>query len=396
MSSNPGPLSGTRIVDLTQFILGPYATQTLGDLGADVIKVEDPGGDRQRREVGKIAPAPDVSATFLQLNRNKRSVVLDLKQDEDRVRLERLIATADVFVHNMRPEAVDRLGFGYDRVRALRPDIVYAAASGYGEGGAYSGRQAFDDLIQGISGASALLPLYDGQDTPRPLPSYLADKACGLFMAIGVLAALNHRARTGEGQRVDVPMFETFAGFLLVEHLHGHAYSPARGRFGHPAAVTPFRTALRATDGYIMVLAQDTEASDRFLALGGIEADVARTRIAGAPDGRGRLAAYHAMLAEAAATRSVADWMEAGARANVPLMAVNRLEDRPDDPHLRDVGFFSERLIDEAVGRYVSMAPGWRFSGTPASVRRDPPRLGQHSDAIRARLDDDPEGAWLD
>jgi crotonobetainyl-CoA:carnitine CoA-transferase CaiB-like acyl-CoA transferase len=385
-AQRPGPLSGLRIVDLTQFILGPYATQTLGDLGADVIKVEGVEGDRQRRETGKIAPAKDLSAVFLQLNRNKRSVVLDLKTASGCEDLRRLIATADVFVHNMRPEAMARLGFGYDEVRALNPAIVYAAAVGYGAGGEYAGRQAFDDLIQGASGATALLPLYDGDPTPRPLPAYVADKVCGLFLAIGLLAAVQHRAATGEGQYVEIPMFETFTGFLLAEQLHGHAYSPPRGKIGSPGATTPFRKALKTRDGFIMMLAQDVAASDRFLRLGGVSAEEVQRRYGAAADGRGRLAAYHAMLGEAAAMRTTADWLACGDRENVPIMRVNGLEDLRNDPHLSAVGFFEERELADDGGRYLALRPAFEFSATPAGIRRDPPRLGQHTQEVLGEI----------
>ncbi|OWK29922.1 CaiB/BaiF CoA transferase family protein [Sphingomonas mucosissima] len=389
MADRSGPLAGIRVIDITQFVLGPYATQILGDLGAEVIKVETPSGDRQRREMGRIAPAEDVSATFLQLNRNKRSVVLDLKSDAGREHLRTLIRTADVFVHNMRPEAVERLGFGYREVQAIRPDIVYGWACGFGKGGAYAGRQAFDDLIQGAAGATALLPMYDGNPDPRPIPTYMADKVCGLMLVIGVQSALLHRERTGEGQEVKVPMLESFAGFLLVEHLHGHSYSPPRGKLGHPGALTPFRKALQTSDGYIMILAQDVDASDRYLALGGIDAAEVQRRYAAEPDGRGRVAAYHRMLAEAAATRTTTDWMDLGTKHSIPIMRVNSLESVLEDPHLTDVSFFSARPIDDEVGSYLAMAPGIEFSATPMAITREPPRLGQHTEEVLHSLNSD-------
>ena len=159
--SSPGPLHGVRVIDLTQFVLGPYATQTLGDLGADIIKIEEPSGDRQRHQ-GKAPKSQNMGPLYVALNRNKRSVTLDLKTDKGKDALCKLVRTGDVFIHNMRPEAIKRLGFGYDDVAALKPNIVYVEAVGYGSGGPYNGRQAFDDLIQAASGACDLLPLYDG------------------------------------------------------------------------------------------------------------------------------------------------------------------------------------------------------------------------------------------
>ncbi|MGI8839698.1 MAG: CoA transferase, partial [Caulobacteraceae bacterium] len=205
----PGALEGVRVIDLTQFVLGPYATQILGDLGADVIKIEAPEGDRQRTG-GKAPNSPTMGPMFVAFNRNKRSVALDLKSEAGRQALARLIETADIFIHNMRPEAVTRLGFSHEAVAAMKPDIVYVEAMGYAPEGPYAGRQAFDDLIQAASGACGLTGLVDEGAVFRPLPSIVADKTCGLFAAIAALAALRHKEKTGEGQYVCVPMLETF------------------------------------------------------------------------------------------------------------------------------------------------------------------------------------------
>ena len=186
-----GPLHGVRIIDLTQYVLGPYATQTLGDLGADVIKIEEPSGDRQRGQ-GKAPKSQTMGPLFVALNRNKRAVAIDLKSDAGKRALQKLVRSGDVFIHNMRPEAMRRLGFSYADVSAIKPDIIYVEAVGYGSCGPYNGRQAFDDLIQAASGACDLLPLYDGDPALRPLPSVIADKTCGLFAVIATLAALQH------------------------------------------------------------------------------------------------------------------------------------------------------------------------------------------------------------
>jgi crotonobetainyl-CoA:carnitine CoA-transferase CaiB-like acyl-CoA transferase len=184
-----GPLHGVRVIDLTQYVLGPYATQTLGDLGADVIKIEEPSGDRQRNQ-GKAPKSTTMGPLFVALNRNKRSVAIDLKSDAGKRALQKLVRSGDIFIHNMRPEAIKRLGFGYTDVAALKPDIIYVEAVGYGSGGPYNGRQAFDDLIQAASGATDLLPLYDGDKSLRPFPSIIADKTCGLFAAIMVASSI--------------------------------------------------------------------------------------------------------------------------------------------------------------------------------------------------------------
>jgi len=248
-----GPLAGVRVIDLTQFVLGPYATQTLGDLGADVIKIEEPSGDRQRTS-GKAPNSPTMGPLYVALNRNKRSVALDLKSEAGREALCGLIGGADVFIHNMRPEAVARLGFAYAEVAALKPDIVYVEAMGYDPAGPYAGRQAFDDLIQAASGAYGLSGLVEDSAPFRPLPSIVADKTCGLFAVVATLAAVRHKETTGEGQYVAVPMLETFTGFLMAEHLYGETFIPPTGHFGHTTTITPYRRPYRTKDGWLAVL----------------------------------------------------------------------------------------------------------------------------------------------
>jgi crotonobetainyl-CoA:carnitine CoA-transferase CaiB-like acyl-CoA transferase len=374
--AKPGPLHGIRVIDLTQFVLGPYATQTLGDLGADVIKVEDPsGGDRQRNQ-GKAPKSSTMGPLFVALNRNKRSVALDLKTDEGKASLKKLAATGDVFIHNMRPEAIKRLGFGYADVAALKPDVVYVEAIGYGSGGPYNGRQAFDDLIQAASGACDLLPLYDGNDELRPFPSIIADKTCGLFAVIATLAALQHRARTGEGQFVEVPMLETFTGYIHAEHIWGQTYVDLPGKFGHPTTITPHRKPYKTKDGYLVVLPASREGSVKFLELGGIPDAYNSERFLSAPDGKGRVNAYYGMMADAALSRTTDEWMELCAEHHIPAMRANEMTTLFDDPHFKATGFFEEREI-ASEGRYRTMRPGLKFAKSPCAIRRDPPTVGQ-------------------
>lgn len=380
----PGPLHGIRVIDLTQFVLGPYATQTLGDLGADVIKVEDPGGDRQRNQ-GKAPKSDNMGPLFVAMNRNKRSVAFDLKTEDGKEALRKLVRTGDVFIHNMRPEAVKRLGFGYAEVAALKPDIVYVEAVGYGSGGPYNGRQAFDDLIQGASGACSLLPMYDGNPELRPMPSLLADKTCGLFAAIATLAALQHRSRTGEGQFVEVPMLETFTGFIQAEHIWGHTYPDAPGKFGHPTSITAHRKPYKTKDGYLVVLAASREGSTKFLELGGIADAYNSARFLSAPDGKARVGVYYDMMREAAATRATEEWMQLCAEHHIPAMRANEMSTLFDDPHFKAVGFFEEREI-ASEGRYRAMRPGLKFAKTPCSIRLDPPTVGEHTVEIRREI----------
>ncbi len=382
MTDTPtGPLQGLRIIDLTQFVLGPYATQTLGDLGADVIKIEDPqGGDRQRNQ-GKAPKSDKMGPLFVALNRNKRSVALDLKTEEGKAALRDLIKTGDVFIHNMRPEAIKRLGFGYADVKAMKSDIVYVEAVGYGSGGPYNGRQAFDDLIQAASGACDLLPLYDGNKELRPFPSIIADKTVGLFAVIATLAALQHKNRTGEGQFVEVPMLETFTGFILAEHMWGKTYPAIEGKWGHPTSITPHRKPMQTKDGYLVVLPASREGSEKFLELGGIPDAYNSERFLSAPDGKGRVNAYYEMMRDAAAAHTTDEWMALCAKHHIPAMRANELSTLFDDPHFKAVDFFVEREI-AGEGRYRTMRPGLNFEKTPCAIRIDPPAIGTHTDEV--------------
>src|SRR5436190_11044926 len=230
--SKPGPLSGYRVVDMTSVIAGPYATQIIADLGADVIKVEGAEGDLMRT-AGPYRENRDMATLYMGLNRNKRALALDLKLESAKAVMCKLIASADVFVTNTRPQAMARLGFDYAGVRAQRADIVYVHLVGFGAGGAYAGRQAYDDLVQAASGVADLLPKTERSGPPRFLPSLVADKTTGLHAVYALIAALLHRERTGEGQFVEVPMLESMVAFNLVEHLYGHLHVPAMGQWGY-------------------------------------------------------------------------------------------------------------------------------------------------------------------
>jgi crotonobetainyl-CoA:carnitine CoA-transferase CaiB-like acyl-CoA transferase len=378
-----GPLAGVRIVDLTQFVLGPYATQTMGDLGADVIKVEEPSGDRQRRS-GKAPNSPTMGPMFVAFNRNKRSVALDLKGEPGRAALRELIKTADVFIHNMRPDSMARLGFAYEEVAKIKPDIVYVEAMGYDPAGPYAGRQAFDDLIQAASGACGMNALVEPDATFRPLPTIVADKTSGLFAVIATLSALRHRDRTGEGQYVCVPMLECFTGFLMAEHLYGETYIPPTGHFGHTTTITPYRRPLTTKDGHLAVAPADRTQSARFMALGGIPDAYESERFTSKASGRERVAEYHAMMDEAAATHTTAEWMALCAEHHIPAMRANRPDEIFDDPQLRETLFETRQL--EGEGPYRAMKPGLRFSKSPVGIRRDPPPIGRHTDEVMAEV----------
>jgi crotonobetainyl-CoA:carnitine CoA-transferase CaiB-like acyl-CoA transferase len=375
-----------RVVDLTQFVLGPYATQTLGDLGADVVKVEEPSGDRQRGS-GKSPRSKTMGPIFVALNRNKRSVALDLKGEPGRRALRRLVKRADIFIHNMRPEAVARLGFDYTAVAALKPDIVYIEAVGYAPEGPYAGRQAFDDLIQAASGAAGLAELVDPAASLKFVPSIIADKTCGLFAAIAALAALRHKEVTGEGQYVCVPMLETFTGFIMAEHLYGETWDPPTGAMGMTTTITPYRRPLKTLDGFIWVMPANRAQAARFFELGGNPGAYESERFVTAEGAAGKVAVYNAMLAEAAAMRTTQDWLDLCAEHSVPAMKVNSVRDILTDPQLEKT-LFEMREI-EGEGTYRAMKPGIRFSRTPATIRREPPQIGRDTDEVLAELGPD-------
>ncbi|HAH09694.1 MAG TPA: CoA transferase [Alphaproteobacteria bacterium] len=379
-----GPLAGIRVLDLTQFVLGPYATMQLGDLGADIIKVEEPTGDRQRRN-GKAPNSDNLGPLFVALNRNKRSVALDLKTEPGKRALTKLVKTADIFIHNMRPEAMKRLGFDYAAVAAIKPDLIYVEAVGYASDGPYAGRQAFDDLIQGASGACDLLPLYDKNSELRPLPSLVADKTCGLFAAIAALAALQHRNRTGEGQYVEVPMLETFTGFILAEHLWNQTYVPATGKFGHPTTITPHRKPYKTKDGYLSMLPANEGHSAKFMELGGIPDGYNTQAFKDAPDGRARVAVYYGQMQQAALSRTTEEWMALCAEHSIPAMRANPLSTVFEDPHFAATGFFETRTLPSG-DQYRAMRPGLRFAKSPCAIHTDPPEVGADTEGVLGQV----------
>jgi crotonobetainyl-CoA:carnitine CoA-transferase CaiB-like acyl-CoA transferase len=373
-----GPLAGIRVIDLTTAVLGPVATQILGDMGADVIKVEPPEGDPIR----PLGPSrhPGMGAYFLNINRNKRSITLDLKRSAPREALLRLVETADVFVHNMRLGAAERLGVDYPAVAARNPRIVYAAATGFRKDGAYRDRPSFDDVIQGESGLAALNGGVGGE--PRYVPTALCDKICGHVLASAVSMALFRRERTGEGQEIHVPMLETMVAFNLVDHLwHGVLAEPEKG-LGYPRMLTPHRRPFPTKDGHICILATtDTQSRHLFEAIGRPElADDERfSTLARRTDNIGALLE---IVIERMRRRTTAEWRERLDAFDVPNGVVTDLEGLLADPYLGETGFF-EPVEHPSEGKMLTMAIPVAFSGSPgASFRLPPPRLGEHSAQI--------------
>jgi crotonobetainyl-CoA:carnitine CoA-transferase CaiB-like acyl-CoA transferase len=382
MTSEPrGPLDGIRVIDLTTVMLGPFSTQILGEMGADVIKIEPPGGDIGRwTGVGKN---PGMSAAYMMKGRNKRSVVLDLKLALAREALRRLVVTADVFVHNIRPKAADRLGIGYDDVRAWREDIVYAAATGFGEAGPYADRPAYDDLIQGASGLAALFGAVT--ETPRYGPSVLADKTTGLYLTYAITMALFHRERTGEGQKVHVPMYESFVSFIMNEHMQGRSYEPPEGPAGYGRMLTPHRRPYPTADGHICVLPYNDKHWARFFDLAGRPELASDPRFADQPTRSANIDALYEIVAEVMRGRTSAQWLEELEAADIPVMPMNSPEDLFDCPHLDAVGMFP--LVDHpSEGRVRHIKVPVEFSKTPGGYYRHPEALGQSTATILAEV----------
>jgi crotonobetainyl-CoA:carnitine CoA-transferase CaiB-like acyl-CoA transferase len=370
-------LKGLRILDLTTVILGPYGTQILGDLGAEVIKVEPPEGDSMR----PVAPlaAPGISAIYANFNRNKRSVALDLKTTAGKAALEKLIGTADVFVHNMRQEAMDKLGFTFRAVREANPRIVYAAAVGFGRHGRYAGKPAYDDVIQAASGFAGLFEMRDG--TPLYAPSIAADKVSGIHLAYAVMAALIYRERTGEAPGyVEVPMFELMAAFSLCEHM-GAATFAEDGKVGYVRVLSPGRRPYRTRDGWVGVLPYSERNWTKVLIEIGRPDVTELAWFRDATERSRRVDELYDILAEAMPARTTAEWLATFQRLDIPHAPVRSPQGLLSDPHLDDVGFFACNFSDETpVKRTLRQAVNVEDVATAPDLAPRP--LGADTEAV--------------
>lgn len=376
-----GALAGIRILDLTSVVFGPYATQILGDMGADVIKIEAPEGDVMR--AASPARHPGMGAVYLNSNRNKRSIVLDLKQPAAHEVLLRLATTADAFVHSMRPQAMTKLGLDYETLKRANPEIIHCSAWGYGSGGPYADKPAYDDIIQAMSGAADLTRRQGLTEEPAFVPAILADKTSGLHVAIALLTAIVHKVRTGRGQSVEVPMFESLASFMLVEHLAGAVFEPPEGPMGYQRLLAPHRKPYRTADGYITVLPYTTKQWRSFFTLANRPEMLEDPRVNDAGLRSRVIGELYQMVAGIMPSRTSADWLEALEQADIPAMPVNSLEDVLADRHLAETGFFRE-YDHPSEGRIRTPAPPLRFSDSPATIRKGAPRLGEDSRAVLA------------
>ncbi|SHI20782.1 CaiB/BaiF CoA transferase family protein [Pollutimonas bauzanensis] len=372
-----GPLSGVRVLDLTSIAMGPLATQMLGDMGADVIKVESPQGDAFRYSAG--GRSPGMSSTFLNFNRNKRSVVLDLKDAKGVDELLSMVKLADVLVHSLRPKAMRKLRLDYDRLQALNQRLVYCGAYGFSEKGPYAGRAAYDDIIQAMSGmASIQADPRSGE--PAYVKSIIADKISGLTVVNAIVMALFERELSGMGQAIEVPMFETMAAFNLLEHMTGEVFSPPNGEMGYARLLSTQRRPYRTSNGHIALMPYTTRQWRRFFTVAGHPEISDQERVTDAAVRNREIDALYELLARIVAAKSTEQWLALLADEDIPHAAVNTLPDLLDDEHLRAVGLF-QPVRHETEGDMKALGIPVAFSRTPGSIRRLAPALGSHSSA---------------
>ncbi|PQP51760.1 CaiB/BaiF CoA transferase family protein [Mycolicibacterium austroafricanum] len=376
--SSAGPLSGVNVVDLTAVVAGPYCTQIMADMGADVVKVEPPQGDNARYI--SVGPEPGLSGVFTNINRGKRSVVLDLQTDEGKRALRALVGQADVFIHSMRAAAIAKLGFDYQTVALLNPSIVYTNCYGYGRTGPYAARPAYDDTIQAECGLAAVQEELTG--TAGYVGSIMADKVCGLTALNATMMALFHRGRTGEGQEVEVPMFETMAAFMLVEHANGAIFDPPLGPALYPRTVARNRRPYPTLDGHIAVLIYNDKqwhafidavkpawASDRYATMAGRAADIDTV---------------YGLVGDTLREQTTADWLALFDKLGIPASPLRTTDELFTDAHLEAVGFFETVQTAHGPVRFPGVPTG--FSRTPGRVRGGAPRVGEHTAEVLAEV----------
>ncbi len=381
-----GTLDGIRIVELTTVILGPWATQMMGDMGADIVKVETPGGDTTRN----LGPRRNegMASLYLATNRNKRSVVLDLTQEAGREALFKLVGTADVFVHNMRPKVARKLGLDYEKFGAAYPELIFCATYGFRKDGPLADSPAYDDIIQAASGLADLQTVTANE--PRFVPTIMADKTTAFNVVVAILSALVNRERGGGGQAIEVPMFETLVDYVMVEHLYGACFEPPIDQMGYERLLNTGRRPYATKDGYLAVLPYTDANWQTLFKIAGRDdladdprfADIA-TRIKHSQE-------VYDLLGEIVATRTTADWQEALKNANIPVMAVNTKEMLLENEQLLASGFWRE-ADHPTEGKLRMTDPPIRFSKTPSTIRKLQPQLGEHSAEILAEAGYSPD-----
>lgn len=374
-----GPLAGVRIVDMTMNVMGPYGAQILGDMGADICKIEPPEGDTLRG----VGPSRHrgMGPYFLHLNRNKRSLCLDLKKDGARAALGRLVAQADVLFYSFRPQAMERLGLSYAQASAINPRLIYCGAFGYGQDGPYAAKPAYDDLIQTVVGLPVLQARGSGE--PAYVATAIADRAVGIMAAGAIGMALYYRERTGRGQSIEVPMFESMAQFIMGDHLYGLTFDPPMGPAGYVRMMDPNRRPYRTRDGYIGVLVYNDKHWSRFFALAGRPDMAADPRFASMSTRTQNIGLLYGFLADTFLTRTTAEWLALLEQADIPAAKLNTPEELVEDPHMAAVGFF--KVVEHpSEGRIRVMGMPQRWSDSQPEIEREAPRVGEHTAELLA------------
>jgi len=381
-----GPLKGLKIIELTSVVLGPWAAQILADMGAEVIKVEAPFGD-SNRQLG-ASRNPNMAALYLSNNRNKRSLVLDLKQASARDALLAIIKDSDVFLHNNRPQVMTKLKLEYSDIKSVNENIIYCGTYGYSKDGPYGEKGALDDSIQAASGIAALNELVLGE--PRYLPTVVADKTTAITVVYSILAALFHRERTGHGQAVEVPMFETMVSFVMAEHIWGEVFEPPLGKAGYTRLMSHHRKPYKTKDGYIAVLPYMNNHWKTFCEKAGRQDLIDDDRFKNLSSRVENIDDTYAETGKILSTKTTQEWLDIFADTKVPVIVVNSLDDLFTDPHLEAVGFWQE--FDHPTEGKLKM-PGFpaKFSETPATIRKHAPNFGEHSIEILAEAGFDEE-----
>lgn len=377
-TNGTGPLAGVLVVDLTAMVMGPYCTQIMADMGADVIKIEPPEGDNTR--FISVGPAPGMSGVFVNVNRGKRSVVLDLRSEVGKTALRALILEADVFIHSMRSKAIAKLGFTYEQVAALNPGIIYTNCYGYGRRGPERDLPAYDDTIQAECGIPAVQEQLTGE--ANYVGTIMADKVAGLTALYATIMALFHRERTGEGQEVEVSMFETMASFMLVEHANGAMFDPPLGPAVYPRTVAPNRKPYRTSDGYIAALIYNDKHWNAFV--DAVRPPWATDLYATLERRAHNIDAVYGLVAETMKERTTAEWLALFRELQIPAAPLNTPDALFDHPHLNAVGLFETVDTPHGPVRFPGV-PTW-FSRTPGRVAGPAPLLGENTEQVLREL----------
>ncbi|MDN3988856.1 CaiB/BaiF CoA transferase family protein [Zwartia vadi] len=379
--ARPGPLAGVRVIDTTSVLFGPYCTQLLGDLGADIVKVEGLDGDTVRG--AGVGRSPNMSGVFMGTNRNKRSISIDMKTPSGKQVMLDLLKNADVFVTNIRRKALVRLGLDYLSLFQSNPALIHCSALGYGRGGAYEDRPAFDDTTQAISGLASL------QEAMNGVPSYVAtaaaDKISGLTLALAIVAAIRHKDLTGEGQQVEVPMFETMVAFNMVEHLAGRIFDPPTGPAMYARTISKYRKPYRTSNGFMAVMPYNDAQWGRFFKLIGKPDLISDPRFSTMASRTENVDPLYSLLEEEVSKRSTEWWSESLEREDIPAVPVKSIDDLLADEHLQQRNFFT-RFDHPTEGTLINISSPIEMSKSPLTVRRHAPKLGQDTREILTEI----------